>query len=93
MQVYDPSAIVLQCGADSLTNDRLGCFNLTLKGAMPFDSTRLCPLRIPRRSSFFFFRFFFFFFFLLLHFILHFLLFSSSSSSSFSAAASAFSLV
>jgi len=23
---------VLQCGADSLTGDRLGCFNLTLKG-------------------------------------------------------------
>lgn len=29
---YRPSAIVLQCGADSLTGDRLGCFNLTLKG-------------------------------------------------------------
>jgi hypothetical protein len=25
---YQPSAIVLQCGADSLANDRLGCFNL-----------------------------------------------------------------
>ena len=32
MEMYDPSAIVLQCGADSLTGDRLGCFNLTLKG-------------------------------------------------------------
>jgi histone deacetylase 1/2 len=32
MEVYQPSAIVLQCGADSLTGDRLGCFNLTLKG-------------------------------------------------------------
>eukprot|EP00937_MAST-01D_sp_MAST-1D-sp2_P005807 g5807.t1 len=32
METYDPSAIVLQCGADSLTGDRLGCFNLTLKG-------------------------------------------------------------
>ena len=31
MKMYDPSAIVLQCGADSLTGDRLGCFNLTLK--------------------------------------------------------------
>lgn len=29
---YQPEAIVLQCGADSLTGDRLGCFNLTLKG-------------------------------------------------------------
>ena len=25
--------IVLQCGADSLAGDRLGCFNLSLKGA------------------------------------------------------------
>lgn len=32
MEVYRPSAVVLQCGADSLTGDRLGCFNLTLKG-------------------------------------------------------------
>jgi histone deacetylase 1/2 len=31
-EVYRPSAIVLQCGADSLTGDRLGCFNLTIKG-------------------------------------------------------------
>jgi len=32
MESFQPSAIVLQCGADSLTGDRLGCFNLTLKG-------------------------------------------------------------
>eukprot|EP00940_MAST-03C_sp_MAST-3C-sp2_P001501 g1501.t1 len=32
MEVYRPSAVVLQCGADSLTGDRLGCFNLTLNG-------------------------------------------------------------
>ena len=32
MDVYRPSAIVLQCGADSLAGDRLGCFNLSLKG-------------------------------------------------------------
>ncbi|XP_064099306.1 probable histone deacetylase 1-B [Macrobrachium nipponense] len=32
METYQPSAIVLQCGADSLSGDRLGCFNLTLKG-------------------------------------------------------------
>jgi histone deacetylase 1/2 len=32
MEMYHPSAVVLQCGADSLTGDRLGCFNLTLKG-------------------------------------------------------------
>jgi histone deacetylase 1/2 len=32
MEVYQPSAVVLQCGADSLSGDRLGCFNLSLKG-------------------------------------------------------------
>jgi len=32
MAKFRPGAIVLQCGADSLTGDRLGCFNLTLKG-------------------------------------------------------------
>ncbi|CAG8598874.1 3822_t:CDS:10 [Ambispora leptoticha] len=29
---YQPSVIVLQCGADSLSGDRLGTFNLTTKG-------------------------------------------------------------
>eukprot|EP00457_Paulinella_chromatophora_P006741 gb/GEZN01006760.1/.p1 GENE.gb/GEZN01006760.1/~~gb/GEZN01006760.1/.p1 ORF type:complete len:445 (+),score=54.09 gb/GEZN01006760.1/:167-1336(+) len=32
METYRPNAIVLQCGADSLTGDRLGRFNLTTKG-------------------------------------------------------------
>jgi histone deacetylase 1/2 len=32
MEWYRPNAIALQCGADSLAGDRLGCFNLTLKG-------------------------------------------------------------
>jgi len=32
MEFYRPNVIVLQCGADSLAGDRLGCFNLTLKG-------------------------------------------------------------
>jgi len=32
MEVFQPSAIVLQCGADSLAGDRLGLFNLTTKG-------------------------------------------------------------
>lgn len=32
MEVYRPGAIVLQCGADSLAGDRLGCFNLSLEG-------------------------------------------------------------
>lgn len=32
MEVFQPGAICLQCGADSLSGDRLGCFNLSLKG-------------------------------------------------------------
>lgn len=32
MARFQPSAVVLQCGADSLVGDRLGPFNLTLKG-------------------------------------------------------------
>ncbi|ORY38351.1 histone deacetylase [Rhizoclosmatium globosum] len=32
MEFYRPSAVVLQCGADSLAGDRLGCFNLSMKG-------------------------------------------------------------
>ncbi|XP_063934412.1 histone deacetylase 1-like [Zophobas morio] len=32
MAFYRPTAIVLQCGADSLAGDRLGCFNLSLRG-------------------------------------------------------------
>lgn len=32
MEVYRPSAVVLQMGADSLAGDRLGCFNMTMEG-------------------------------------------------------------
>ncbi|KAH8101831.1 histone deacetylase RPD3 [Cristinia sonorae] len=32
MDVFQPSAIVLQCGADSLAGDKLGCFNITMQG-------------------------------------------------------------
>lgn len=32
MERYRPGAVVLQCGADSLSGDRLGCFNLSLRG-------------------------------------------------------------
>ncbi|MCJ1479938.1 histone deacetylase [Schaereria dolodes] len=31
VQTYNPTAIVLQCGADSLGGDRLGCFNLNIR--------------------------------------------------------------
>lgn len=32
MEWYRPGAVVLQCGGDSLAGDRLGCFNLSMKG-------------------------------------------------------------
>lgn len=32
MDWYRPGAIVLQLGGDSLAGDRLGCFNLSMKG-------------------------------------------------------------
>jgi len=32
MEWYRPEAVVIQCGADSLSGDRLGCFNLSLRG-------------------------------------------------------------
>eukprot|EP00842_Homolaphlyctis_polyrhiza_P000437 jgi/Hompol1/1394/HPOL_004536-RA len=32
MAAFNPSVIVLQCGADSLAGDRLGSFNLSIKG-------------------------------------------------------------
>ncbi len=59
MAQYQPDAIVLQCGADSLTGDRLGSFNLSLRGhghcvefmkkcARPFSLNRF-PLFPPVR--------------------------------------------
>lgn len=32
MHTYNPGAIVLQCGTDSLSGDKLGCFNLSMRG-------------------------------------------------------------
>lgn len=32
MENFRPEAILLQGGADSLSGDRLGCFNLSVKG-------------------------------------------------------------
>ena len=32
MDYYQPQAVVLQCGGDSLSGDRLGCFNLSMAG-------------------------------------------------------------
>lgn len=47
MEWYRPSAVVLQCGADSLAGDRLGCFNLSMKGhaqAVEYMKTFNVPL-------------------------------------------------
>lgn len=40
MESYDPSAIVLQCGTDSLSGDKLGCLNLSMRGML-----HLLPLK------------------------------------------------
>ncbi|KAL0584321.1 hypothetical protein ABG067_005822 [Albugo candida] len=32
MQHFAPDAVLMQCGTDSLSGDRLGCFNLSVKG-------------------------------------------------------------
>ncbi|KAF8180206.1 histone deacetylase RPD3 [Pholiota molesta] len=32
LEVFRPSAVVLQCGADSLAGDKLGCLNLSMHG-------------------------------------------------------------
>jgi histone deacetylase 1/2 len=37
MEWYRPGAIVLQCGADSLAGDKLGCFNLSMEGKFPLE--------------------------------------------------------
>lgn len=36
MDWYRPGAVILQCGADSLAEDKLGSFNLSMKGAFSF---------------------------------------------------------
>mmetsp|Transcript_37899 Transcript_37899/g.74558 ORF Transcript_37899/g.74558 Transcript_37899/m.74558 type:complete len:439 (+) Transcript_37899:50-1366(+) len=49
MAIYDPGAVVLQCGADSLSGDRLGSFNLSLNGhgsAVAYMRTFNVPLLV-----------------------------------------------
>jgi Histone deacetylase domain len=50
MEVYQPTAVVMCCGADSLSGDRLGCFNLSLEGhahciefMAQFNVSSICP--------------------------------------------------
>ncbi len=53
---YKPGAIVLQCGADSLAGDKIGPFNMSLKGEVAFrepgreTNSRLCPRRFARQA-------------------------------------------
>jgi len=49
LEVFQPSVVVLQCGADSLAGDKLGCLNLSMKGhayAVQFFRKRNIPLII-----------------------------------------------
>lgn len=46
VDVYDPGAIVLQCGADSLAADRLGNFSMTIAGA-PLSCTFILQCALP----------------------------------------------
>mmetsp|Transcript_40359 Transcript_40359/g.72484 ORF Transcript_40359/g.72484 Transcript_40359/m.72484 type:complete len:443 (-) Transcript_40359:213-1541(-) len=49
MEKFRPGALVLQCGADSLAGDRLGCWNLSLKGhseAVKFMKTFNVPMLV-----------------------------------------------
>ncbi|KAJ9558919.1 hypothetical protein OSB04_013533 [Centaurea solstitialis] len=41
VETYQPGVIVLQCGADSLAGDRLGCFNLSIDGAGHAECVRI----------------------------------------------------
>mmetsp|Transcript_10132 Transcript_10132/g.12184 ORF Transcript_10132/g.12184 Transcript_10132/m.12184 type:complete len:557 (+) Transcript_10132:102-1772(+) len=47
MESFQPGAVVMCCGADSITGDRLGCWNLSLRGhgmAVAFMKTFGIPL-------------------------------------------------
>jgi histone deacetylase 1/2 len=49
MARFRPGVVVLQCGADSLAGDRLGCFNLSVKGhgdAVSYMKTFNVPLLV-----------------------------------------------
>lgn len=49
MDVFAPNAIVFQSGADSLSGDRLGCFNLSIRGhaeCLKYMSTFNVPLLV-----------------------------------------------
>ena len=47
MEHYQPSAVVLQCGSDSLAGDKLGCFNLSMRGKHFTLLYTVLPLPLP----------------------------------------------
>ncbi|KAL9256818.1 Histone deacetylase 6-like protein [Drosera capensis] len=54
-EVYQPEAVVLHCGADLLTGDRLGCFNLPVKGhadSLAFLRSFNVPLMVLSRGGY-----------------------------------------
>lgn len=48
VDVYNPGAIVLQCGADSLAADRLGNFSMTIAGTHSSVSAECSLQCFPR---------------------------------------------
>ena len=49
MEVFDPGAVVLQCGADSLAADRLGSWALSIRGALRGNGSCSVLVLPPRR--------------------------------------------
>ena len=54
MQRYNPGAVVMCCGADSITGDRLGCWNLTIKVRIFFSKAKGDGVVDKKRILFFF---------------------------------------
>ncbi|KAJ7052377.1 hypothetical protein C8F01DRAFT_1376046 [Mycena amicta] len=52
IDLFQPTAIVLQCGADSLSGDKLGRFNLSLSGQAPASITSRSSFLFVHRNSF-----------------------------------------
>ncbi|EHH21317.1 hypothetical protein EGK_04341 [Macaca mulatta] len=55
MEMFQPSAVALQCGSDSLSGDRLGCFSLTIKGNAKCTAVALdteIPTELPYNDYF-----------------------------------------
>lgn len=51
MDRFRPGAVVLQCGADSLAGDRLGCFNLSMKGHLNLIIGHAYPLEFMKKFN------------------------------------------